>query len=128
MNLLLDTHVLLWFLVGDRRLTHTARQQIETSENQRWLSIASLWEIAIKTSLGKLQLTRPFDELFPRQLEANAINLLSIQPVHLAQLTRLPFHHKDPFDRLLVAQAITEEMPLLSQDRTLDAYPVKRLW
>ena len=128
MNLLLDTHALLWFLAGDPRLSTTARAAIEDLGNTRWFSVASAWEIAIKASLGKLTLTGPFHELIPVQLRSNSIQLLPIAPEHLNGLLTLPFHHRDPFDRMLVSQAVVENATLVSADATLDRYAVPRLW
>ncbi len=111
MRLLLDTHALLWFLGGSDRLSTNARAAIEDVSNTRLFSVASAWEIAIKTSLGKLSLTTSFAQLIPGQLHANAIQLLPIHPAHMAALIGLPFHHRDPFDRMLVAQAVAEGQP-----------------
>lgn len=128
MRILLDTHTFLWFLEGSSRLSATARGLIEESSNQPFLSVASLWEMAIKISLGKLKLERPFDSLIPEQLELNGIELLGINLSHAAAVITLPFHHRDPFDRLLIAQAVVENMPLVGADSLFDAYPVKRFW
>jgi PIN domain nuclease of toxin-antitoxin system len=92
------------------------------------LSIASLWEIAIKSSLGKLELDQPFAELIQRQLVANEITVLPIKFVHLVGLTGLPFHHRDPFDRLIIAQAIAERVPVVSSDGAFRDYPVQVVW
>lgn len=128
MRFLLDTHSLLWFLSGDASLSHRARRTIEDSDADILVSTASLWEIAIKHSLGKLKLARPFTELFPHQLSINSISILNIQIGHLARVSDLPFHHRDPFDRLLAAQSLAEEIPILSGDETLDAYGLERIW
>ena len=128
MNLLLDTHALLWFLLDDPRLSPRALQFIEPAENQTWVSVASLWEIAIKVSIQKIDLARSFDALIPSQLEANSIGILPIKVEHLVTLTTLPMVHRDPFDRLLVAQAISERFDLISGDSVLDAYPITRQW
>ena len=127
-RVLLDTHALLWFLADDARLGDAARATIENPATTVLASTASLWEIAIKHSLGKLALARPFDDLFPAQLEANAIDLLPIRPDHLATLIGLPMHHRDPFDRLLIAQALTERVPLLSRDAAFADYSVAVVW
>jgi PIN domain nuclease of toxin-antitoxin system len=92
------------------------------------LSTASLWEIAIKISLGKLALTEPFDVLIPAQLNLNGIELLEISVAHASMVANLPFHHRDPFDRLLIAQAQVEQMTIVSKDDTFDAYGIKRKW
>ena len=128
MRLLLDTHAFLWFIMGSANLSVNARALIEDPANERLLSVASLWEIAIKTSFGKLTLSAPFDELIPAQLKLNGIDLLNIKVDHLSTLTTLPFHHRDPFDRLIIAQAIVEKLPVISLDGTFDAYGVTRHW
>ncbi|MDJ0735416.1 MAG: type II toxin-antitoxin system VapC family toxin [Nostocaceae cyanobacterium] len=128
MRILLDTHSFLWFIAGNPKLSSTARSLIEDINNQRLLSVASLWEIAIKQSLGKLTLAMPFDILIPQQLSLNSIDILHIEINHLTVVCTLPFHHRDPFDRLLIAQALVEEIPIVSADSAFDAYSVSRLW
>jgi len=93
--------------------------------NELILSTASLWEIAIKVSIGKLELLQPYDKLIPQQLDENDIGVLSITLKHLTKLIELPFHHRDPFDRLIIAQAIIEEIPVISSDAIFSDYPVK---
>lgn len=100
MEMLLDTHVFLWFIMGSPNLTAEARSLIEDEKNRKFISIASLWEIAIKSSIGKLTLSSPFDKLIPQQLSLNGFELLPIEIAHLAAVVTLPFHHRDPFDRL----------------------------
>lgn len=92
------------------------------------VSTASLWEIAIKTSIGKLSLARPFAEFLVEELESQQIAVLGIELAHLAIVAELPLHHRDPFHRLIVAQAITEELPIISVDEAMDAYSVQRIW
>lgn len=128
MKLLLDTHTFLWFIAGDVRLSNKARTLIEDMDNVRLLSTASLWEIAIKTSIGKLDLGLPFGTLIPQQLDGNLIDLLDITVDHAALVATLPFHHKDPFDRMVIAQALAEELPIVSVDPILDTYSITRLW
>lgn len=125
---LLDTHSFLWFISGDERLSRPARALIEARENPMLVSVASLWEIAIKHGLGKLSLERPFVELISNQLERQRIGVLAIEIPHLAELTGLPLHHRDPFDRLLVAQARAEDLPIISVDAVLDEYDIQRIW
>jgi PIN domain nuclease of toxin-antitoxin system len=125
---LLDTHVLIWFIMGNTRLPASLRTVIETVENQRLVSVASLWEIAIKMSLGKLDMGAPFEQLIPGQLIANRMEILPISVAHLYQVAQLPFHHRDPFDRLLIAQSLSEKLPILSRDATFDHYAVQRIW
>ena len=128
MRVLLDTHALLWFLAGDERLSARGRQIIGDPTADLLFSVASLWEIAIKHSIGKLPLARPFAETFPAQLNANAVRALPIEPAHLARLVDLPLHHRDPFDRLIIAQALAEGVPVLTRDRAFGAYPVEVVW
>ena len=125
MRLLLDTQALLWFLNGSERLQEAARNLILEEDNEVLVSAASLWEIAIKASVGKLELRRPFRELFPDQLSSNGIDVLPIMPEHLSGLVNLPFHHRDPFDRLIIAQAISEHLPIVTSDPTFQQYPVE---
>lgn len=127
MKLLIDTHTFLWFIDDSPRLSARAKQSIEAAD-EVYLSVASLWEIAVKISLEKLTLRLPFEDLATTQLTSNAIRLLSIAVEHLAGVATLPFHHRDPFDRLLIAQALAEELSVVSVDPLFDAYAVKRLW
>ena len=128
MNLLLDTHAFLWFTAGNSALSKPARSVIEDENNDLYLSSASLWEIAIKISIGKFELGEPFETLIPQQLAENEIELLNISVAHTAMVASLPFHHRDPFDRLIVAQAKIEQLTLVSVDAVFDAYGVDRLW
>lgn len=128
MRLLLDTHAFLWFIQGNNSLSDAARSSIEASENQKLISIASLWEIAIKVSIGKLEAEMPMTELVETQVLGNAFGLLSIAPEHLNELAKLPFHHKDPFDRLIIAQSLSEDMPIVSVDTAFGDYPVQIIW
>ena len=128
MSYLLDTHSFLWFIAGSSKLSKKARLLIESTDTELYLSVASLWEMAIKISLGKLYLKEPFEDLIPAQLSLNGINLLQISVKHTAVVTKLPFHHRDPFDRLIIAQAQTEELPVISTDSAFDAYEIQRVW
>jgi PIN domain nuclease of toxin-antitoxin system len=127
-KLLLDTHTFLWFIAADPHLSAPARTVIEDGGNEVYLSVASLWEMAIKVSLGKLTLGQPFDVLIPDQLARNSIELLGITVAHTAQVVTLPFHHRDPFDRLLIAQALVGSIPIVGADAVFDAYGVTRIW
>ena len=127
MRLLLDTHTFLWFIDDNARLSSTARSLLE-SDNDLVLSTASLWEIAIKLSIGKLSLPQPFETFVRKQLSVNAIDILQIDTAHLSVVATLPFHHRDPFDRLLVAQAKVEQLPIVSADTEFNKYSIKRLW
>jgi PIN domain nuclease of toxin-antitoxin system len=128
MTALLDSHAFLWFITGSAKLSSTARRVIEEQSQTRLLSVASLWEITIKHSLGRLTLAAPFNKIIPQQLSANGVGLLAIELKHLDALLTLPFHHRDPFDRLLIAQAMVNQVPIVSADAAFDAYPVTRLW
>lgn len=128
MRLLLDTHSFLWFIDGSKSLSANARELIEDEFNEVFLSVGSLWEIAIKVSIGKLVLNSPFEVLIPQQISLNRITLLDIAVSHTVLVSSLPFHHRDPFDRLLVAQSTVEQIPILSVDPAFDEYGVTRLW
>jgi PIN domain nuclease of toxin-antitoxin system len=127
-KLLLDTHAFLWFIEGNLNLSKTARSLIEDEGNQRFLSIASLWEMAIKVSVNKLTLQTAFTSLVMQQVYGNAIEVLEIRPEHLDVLAKMPFHHKDPFDRLIIAQGIAESIAVISKDREFGKYPVTLFW
>lgn len=127
MKLLLDTHTFLWFIDDSPRLSAYAKSLLE-SDDELLLSTASLWEIAIKISIGKLALARPFNVFIPEQLAHNSIAELPIRLKHLNVISTLNFHHRDPFDRLLIAQAMTESLPVVSADAAFDLYSIKRLW
>jgi PIN domain nuclease of toxin-antitoxin system len=124
LRLLVDTHAALWFLEGDRRLSHTARNLIEDDKIERRLSAAVVWEVAIKRSLGKLTVSADFHERMGKQ----GVSGLPVTDVHAAVVADLPLHHNDPFDRLLVAQAMAEGMSILSADKMLRKYDVPVLW
>lgn len=128
MRALIDTSTFLWFISGSGRLSEDARQYIANLENEIFLSVVSLWEIAIKTSLGKLELLRPFDQLIPEHLEQNDITVLPIQIPHLFKVINLDFHHRDPFDRLIIAQGLVEQMPVITNDAAFYQYPVQLIW
>ncbi|MCX6048111.1 MAG: type II toxin-antitoxin system VapC family toxin [Chloroflexi bacterium] len=128
MKLLLDTHTFLWFISADSNLSLKARSYIEDMAHERLLSVASLWEMAIKVSIGKLKIPLPFTTLVADHVMGNAIHVLPIAPDHLDMLSTLPFHHNDPFDRLLIAQAKTDGLAVLSRDSLFDNYDVRRIW
>jgi PIN domain nuclease of toxin-antitoxin system len=128
MKLLLDTCALLWFLTDDPKLRASAKAAIEDPANQRRLSPISLLEIALKVRLRKLPLPAPFAAMFPALLTLNRINLLPLEPQHIAPLTTLPLHHKDPFDRLIAATALVEQLTLVSADPAFDLYGLTRLY
>ncbi|MGA7952250.1 MAG: type II toxin-antitoxin system VapC family toxin [Gloeobacterales cyanobacterium] len=127
MKLLLDTHTFLWFINGSAQLSTDAKNLLE-SEADLLLSTASLWEIAIKSSLGKLTLPRIYGQFIPQQLSQNEIEVLPISLEHLTVIATLPLHHRDPFDRLLIAQTIVEKVPIVSIDVAFDSYSIDRIW
>ena len=128
MQILLDTHTFLWFIRGSLQLSPKARKMIEDTANDVFLSIASPWEGGIKVSTGKLTLGRPVDEFFEERMRLNKIALLPITLAHIARVSALPFHHRDPFDRMLIAQSLADSIPLVSADAAFDAYGVQRFW
>lgn len=128
MRLLLDTHTFLWWVDGARELSGRARAAIGDPDNDCLLSLASCWEMAIKVSTGKLKLPVALERFIPEQLTVNGFRHLEIGFRHIARVTRLAFHHRDPFDRLLVAQAIEEELTVVSADPVFRKYGVRRLW
>ncbi len=128
MKILLDTHALLWLVTQDRRLSHTARTLFLDAHNVILLSMASVWEMAIKKSLGRLKFSNGLSNFVNEHILGNDVRLLSIQLDHLYQVESLPFHHRDPFDRLIIAQALVEALPILGSDSSFDAYPCSRIW
>ena len=128
MRLLLDTHSFLWFVTNDPQLSRAALALIGDSTNDIIVSPASYWEIAIKVSQKKLDLFAPFDDFMDRGIVGNDFEILPVEPRHCSRLTALPLHHKDPFDRLLIAQALVEAVPLVSADAAFDAYGITRMW
>ena len=127
MNILLDTHALIWFLDDDKRLSRTAKEAIFCHENIIFISIASLWEIGIKLSTGKLNSNVGLDG-FADAIEKNGFILLAISPEHIKAVTELPFVHRDPFDRILIAQANVEKMTIMTVDENIHAYGTPHLW
>ncbi|MHB2017755.1 MAG: type II toxin-antitoxin system VapC family toxin [Candidatus Xenobia bacterium] len=125
--LLLDTHSLLWWLAGSPLLGKNARAALDSPDRDAFFSLASIWEIAIKISLGKLTLSMPVQDL-PAQLKLQGIQPVLVEVAHCARVASLPFHHRDPFDRMLVAQALQEDLTLVSRDGILDLYGIDRTW
>lgn len=127
-QMLLDTGVLLWWLDDSPLLSRRARKLIADADNEFLVSHASAWEMSIKAGLGKLQLPKPVARFFPEQLAANRFSAMPIDLRAITAVETLPPHHRDPFDRLLIAQALTSNLPIVSADKQFDAYGVKRLW
>ena len=128
MRLLLNTHVLIWLTEGSSNLSQTAKQAIEDEDNRLYLSVASLWGMTIKISLGKLQLGISLDRIVESYLLPTSIEILPININHLLGLLDLPSHHRDPFDRMLISQTQAEELTLVSGDRLFGDYLVQLLW
>ena len=128
MRLLLDTHAFLWWVQDAPELSKKARASIADPDNECLLSLASCWEIAIKVSLGKLTLPNPIERFVPEQLAANRFRQLDIGFRHVARVAGLTFHHRDPFDRLLAAQALEETLTVVTADPVFRRYGVKRIW
>jgi len=125
-RLLLDTHALIWFVSDDSNLPLSTKEKIESADDV-FLSIASLWEIAIKLNIGKLPLQGNFEDIEP-QLIAAGIAILPITFTDTVQFRHLPLHHRDPFDRILVAQAMNNSLVLISRDAAFDDYEIQRIW
>ena len=127
MAYLLDTHTLLWFVAGDKQLPESSKEIIQNVNESCFLSAASLWEITIKHQLKKLELGISLEELF-KFVDRNQIEIISINSLHLLQLSKLPFYHHDPFDRMIIAQAISENLKLISRDHIFKNYQVSLVW
>lgn len=127
MNYLLDTHTLIWFFEGTAFLSRTALEAIEKEGNTCYVSIASIWEIAIKISLSKLEMNIPFDTL-NQLIWQNSFELIPISFQHTKKLLEMPFHHKDPFDRMIISQAIIEKLTIISKDSNFKLYDIECLW
>lgn len=128
MKYLLDTHVFLWAIAGDRRISEKAHEVLFQKSHDFFLSAGSVWEIVMKVQVGKLPLPARLAPYLKRQMAANRVQVLPISFAHVVRIEQLPLHHRDPFDRILVAQSIEEEMLLVSADPEFRRYPVKVVW
>lgn len=128
MKLLLDTHAFLWWVDGTPALGRRATAAVADPQNEVMFSIASCWELAIKLSLGKLRVAQALDQFIPEQLRLNGFSVLDIRLAHAVRVAELPFRHRDPFDRLLAAQALEEALTIVSADRVFRKYGVSVLW
>lgn len=129
MNCLLDTSTFIWYVSAQIRLSDAAPSILSDADNIIYLSLVSIWELAIKYRTGKLDLIPPpFSEWIDRELVSNSFSLLEIKLPHLKVVSELPMHHRDPFDRLLIAQSLAEDLPIISSDGSFDHYPINRLW
>ena len=127
MKLLLDTHAFLWFVTGDRRLSRRARRAAEAADSELLISTASVWEVAIKASLGRLTLPKSVHDYFDDKIAAG-FNILPVEWVHAAKVAELPFHHRDPFDRLIIAQGLVERIPIVSGGPDFKTYGARIVW
>jgi PIN domain nuclease of toxin-antitoxin system len=128
LRLLLDTPAFLWFVLSDAQLSATGRAAISDPNNLVFVSPATYWEVASKVSIGKYALVVSFEDFIRHGIEDNDFEILPIEIRHAARVVVLPFHHKDPFDRMLIAQALVDDLTLISNEALFDAYGVKRLW
>lgn len=127
MNYILDTHTLIWFMEGDVFLSTDAKKAIEDEGNIKYVSIASLWEIAIKISLGKLLLKKPLEE-FLNDLSQTNISILPLKFSHFLRISKLAFIHKDPFDRIIICQSLEENFSIIGKDQNFPVYGVNLFW
>ena len=128
MRALLDNHAFLWWITNDPRLSKKVREIISDGENELFLSVASGWEMAIKAGLGRLQLPSNLEHFILEQMALNAIESLPVQMSHALHVYKLPAHHRDPFDRMLIAQAQLQNLPILTVDPQIARYSVKVIW
>ena len=128
MNILLDSHTLIWFSQNSPQLSSSAIEILENRNNLLFLSLVSVWEIQIKVQLGKLNLDISLSEIVKDQTKINDVQILTMKLSHIWTLDTLPYYHKDPFDRLLISQAITENLIILGVDSVFDSYPVQKIW
>lgn len=128
MRVLLDTSVFIWFIEDHPRLSTRAVDVLGDLSTDVYVSTASLWEMAIKAAIGKLVVEQPLVTVAMRNMSANDLEIMNIMISHIATVATLPLHHRDPFDRMLIAQAVFEQMPIISADSAFDAYPVERIW
>ena len=128
MDYLIDTHTLLWIVTDSPKLSNLAKDLYLDSENKILISMASIWELSIKSSLGKLTLEKPIDEFVDEHIKGNDIQVLNIELPHVLRIEKLPFHHRDPFDRLIISQQIENNLPIICNDEVFDKYAVKRVW
>jgi len=126
MKVLIDTHVLLWGLQDEAKLSSRVRELLPAAEV--WISVASLWEIITKVQVGKLDLPGPVGDYLSAKLKANGVSVLPLTFDHVRRLEKIPLHHRDPFDRILIAQSMAESIPLVTSDPQLKKYSVEVIW
>jgi PIN domain nuclease of toxin-antitoxin system len=127
MKILIDTHIFLWYVINHQKLNESTKLIINDRENIIYISQASIWEIAIKNSLGKLNFNSPFREFIEEQIRVNDFNILTFNLCHFEEVTKLSFHHRDPFDRIIIAQSIIEKIPIISYDKMFKFYDIQLL-
>lgn len=128
MRVLLDTHTFIWFYQNDPQLSRVAREYLEVVADELYLSMASAWELAIKIGRGKLELLPSFEAVLARAQDEGGLRLLQISLEHTKLISQLPFHHRDPFDRMIIAQAKHENLTIVSRDIVFDQYDITRVW
>jgi PIN domain nuclease of toxin-antitoxin system len=128
MKYLLDTHSLLWLTTNDSRLSLMAQELYLDAGNDIFFSMASIWEMAIKSSIGKISFESNLEDFVEDHIKGNNIEILKIELPHVLRIERLPFHHRDPFDRLIIAQAIEDNISVIGNDTEFDKYKVNRVW
>jgi len=128
MKYLMDTHAILWISNDDSRLTKKVREIFLNADSEILISLASIWEMAIKISLKKLRVKNSLNYFVDNDISNNNIKIMNIELDHLVYISNLPLHHRDPFDRLIISQAIKEKLPIISADSFFDLYPIKRIW
>ncbi len=127
MNLLIDTHAVIWFIADNPKLPKSTKQIIEDSNNTCYISIASYWELAIKHTLGRLELSSDLENIF-QIIEETGFQILPITTSHILRNSSLPLHHQDPFDRIIIAQAIEEQLTIVGKDHEFNNYAIKLIW
>lgn len=128
MKILLDTHTFLWWVVEDAQLSLKAKEIIANPDNKIYFSVVSAWEIIIKVGIGKLSLSEPPETYIPSRITSNQFEILAVQMPHILKINSLPNFHKDPFDRLLIAQSLVEDLSLLTVDNAIAQYSVQTIW
>jgi PIN domain nuclease of toxin-antitoxin system len=126
MKVLLDTNTFLWGLSAPEKLSLAARNAVASSE--RFLSVASIWEVLIKVRIGKLPLPVPAGNYLTAKMSANGVSVLSIKLEHVLQIEKLQLHHRDPFDRILIGQSLQEGWPIITSDPVFKRYPIRVIW
>lgn len=128
MKYLLDTHTLLWIVTDSPKLSKKAKKLYLETDNLILFSLASVWELAIKSSIGKIEFEKSLENFIEEHVKRNNIQILNIELSHLLRIEQLPFHHRDPFDRILISQLIENNLSIISYDKMFDLYNVKRIW